>query len=95
MRIKIGNFDCTECWDGVLYKKLSDYPNMTEWELQTIMDFIDYEAGYGRTCEIEAEEAILSQIKEYKETNNKKRITVPTKITECIACPKYKGCMTE
>lgn len=95
MRIKIGNFDCTECWGGVLYKKLSDYPNMTEWELQTIMDFIDYEAGYGRTCEIEAEEAILSQIKEYKETNNKKRITVPTKITECIACPKYKGCMTD
>lgn len=25
MFIKIGQFDITECWDGVLYKKLSQY----------------------------------------------------------------------
>ena len=23
MLIKIGEFDCTECWDGVFYKKLA------------------------------------------------------------------------
>ncbi len=95
MLIKIGNFDCTECWDGVLYKKLSDYPNITEWEIQTIMDFMDYETEHGRTCEIEAEKTILGKIREYKATNNIKRISVPEKITECIACPKYKGCMTD
>lgn len=55
MLIKIGNFDCSECWDGVFYKKLSNYPYITEWEIQTIIDFIDYEAKYGRACEIEAE----------------------------------------
>lgn len=30
MKIKIGNFDCTECWDGVFYKKLSAFPKITE-----------------------------------------------------------------
>jgi len=93
--IKIGDFDCTECWDGVFYKKLSNYPDITEWEIQTIIDFAHYEAKHGRSCEIEAEETILSQIREHREAHNKKRILVPAKITECIACPKYKGCMTD
>ena len=96
MLIKIGNFDCTECWDGVFYKRLSDYPNITEWEIQTIIDFIDYEAKYGRTCEIEADENVVNQIEEYKIiSKNKSRVLVPERITECTACPKYKGCMTD
>lgn len=96
MRIKIGNFDYTECWDGVFYKKLSNYPDITEWEIQTIMDFMDYEERYGRTCGIEAEEVIRNRIDEYKKAGkNKKRVPVPEKIVECTACPKYKGCMTD
>lgn len=96
MLIKIGNFDCTECWDGVFYKKLSDYPNITEWEMQTILDFIDYETQYGRICEIEAEESIVEQIEKHKTASkNKSRVPVPERITECTACPKYKGCMTD
>ena len=55
MRIKIGQFDVTECWDGVFYKKLSHYPNITTWEIQTVLDFIKYEESYGRVCKIEAE----------------------------------------
>lgn len=96
MLIKIGNFDCTECWDGVFYKKLSDYPNITEWEMQTILDFIDYETQYGRTCEIEAEEPIVERIEKYKIAGkNKSRVPVPERITECTACPRYRGCMTD
>lgn len=96
MLIKIGNFDCTECWDGVFYKKLSDYPNITEWEMQTILDFIDYETQYGRTCEIEAEEPIVERIEKYKTAGkNKSRVPAPERIAECTACPKYKGCMTD
>lgn len=34
MLIKIGEFECTECWDGVFYKKLANYPVITEWEIQ-------------------------------------------------------------
>lgn len=59
------------------------------------MDFTDYEITYGRACEIEAEKDILSRIKEYKASDEKKRIPVPAKIEECTACPKYKGCMTD
>ena len=59
MLIKIDEFEFTECWDGVLNKKLSDYPKITDWEIQTVLDFIRYESEYGRTCEIEAEDSIL------------------------------------
>ena len=50
MLIKISQFEYTECWDGVLYKKLSDYPHITEWELQNILDFTKYESDNGRSC---------------------------------------------
>ena len=96
MLIKIGEFEFTECWDGVLYKKLSDYPKITDWEKQTVLDFIRYESKYGRTCEIEAEESILHAIDTYRASYEKgNRVTPPIKITECTACPKYKGCMTD
>ena len=96
MLIKIGKFDFTECWDGVLYKNLSDYPNITEWEIQTILDFIKYEAKYGRSCEIEANNSILEAIEKNKNIYySGKRIAIPAKLTECRACPTYKGCMTD
>ena len=44
MLIRIGEFDITECWDGVFYKKLSRYPEITAWEIQTVN-----EPGYSRS----------------------------------------------
>ena len=76
MKIEFGDFEFTECWDGVLYKKLSGYPEMTDWEIQTVLDFIKYE-------------------KERDVGGNKMLESVPEKITECTACPTYKGCMTD
>ncbi len=95
MRIEIGQFEYTECWDGVLYKKLSDYPNITEWEIQNILDFIKYESDNGRSCEIGAEESIICAIEGYRTNKTEDRLLPPGKITECTACPKYKGCMTD
>lgn len=95
MLIKVGTFDVTECWDGVFYKKLSAYPHITEWELQTIVDFIRYEEANGRSCEIEAEESIVQAIQAYRCRTNGRRLAPPVKITECTACPTYKGCMTD
>ncbi len=46
MLIKIGDFECTEVWDGVFYKKLSDYPNISDWEMRTLIEFIEYEKKY-------------------------------------------------
>ena len=96
MIIKIGKFDFTECWDGVLYKNLSGYPDITEWEIQSVLDFIRYETKYGRTCKIEADMKILEAIENKKILyDTGKRISVPPKLTECTACPTYKGCMTD
>ena len=96
MLIKIGEFDCTECWDGVFYKKLSNYPAISEWEIQNVLDFEHYEKQNGRDCFIEADHDILKAIENYKRIyESGKRVIVPEKITECIACPKYKGCMTD
>lgn len=96
MQIKIGEFDCTECWDGVFYKKLSNYPAISEWEIQNVLDFEHYEKQNGRDCFIEADHDILKAIEDYKRIyESGKRVNAPKKITECVACPKYKGCMTD
>lgn len=96
MHIKIGEFEFTECWDGCLYKKLSDYPNISNWEIQTIYDFMKYEEDNHRESDIEADEDILKAIEDYKSIyDSGVRVPVPEKITECTACPRYKGCMTD
>lgn len=95
MKIELSNFEFTECWDGVLYKKLSDYPNITDWEIQTVIDFINYEKIYGRTCQLEGDENVISKIEQALKNLGQKRIPVPEIIKECTACPTYKGCMTD
>jgi len=97
MLIRVGNFDCTEVWDGVFYKKLSNYPQVTDWEIRTLIEFIDYEKKYGRECSIECEDKeLLSQIQD-KITNRDKYIKAvrPRLLTECTACPYRKGCVTD
>ena len=96
MKIRIGRFDCSECWDGVFYKALSRYPEITSWEIQTVLDFIRYEEDNGRSCTIEAEQKILEAIESARgEYETGIRIPPPAKIEECTACPKYRGCLTE
>lgn len=96
MVIRIGEYDISECWDGVFYKKLSRYPDITTWEIQTILDFIQYEESNGRSCDIQAEKGIIDAIARYKPIYKKgNRVSPPEKIEECTACPKYKGCMTD
>lgn len=96
MLIKIGGFDCTEVWDGVLYKNLSDYPNITDWEKRNIIEFMEYEKSHGRECVIECENAaLLAEIEEALQNpavyRNAPR---PTLQTECTAC-RHGGCLTE
>ena len=42
MLIKLGDFEFTSVWDGIFYKKLSNYPMVTNWEIRTIIEFIEY-----------------------------------------------------
>ena len=97
MLIKIGNFDCTEVWDGVFYKKLSHYPQVSDWEIRTIIEFMEYEKKYGRSCEIECEDertlqAVLSAMEHKEDYLSAPR---PKLLTECTACRYRKGCVTE
>lgn len=97
MKIQIGNFDFTEVWDGVFYKKLSQYPKISDWEVRNIIEFIDYEAANGRECELVCEDTeLLLEIKN-KIQKREKYLSVecPKLITECTACPYRKGCVTE
>ena len=97
MLVKIGNFDCTEVWDGVFYKKLSRYPQVSDWEIRTIIEFVEYEEKYGRTCEIECDdESVLRKVldgMEHKEAYLS--VPRPKLLTECTACPYRKGCVTD
>ena len=97
MLIKIGDFEFTSVWDGVFYKKLSNYPNISDWEIRTIIEFIEYEKRYDRECVIECEDSnVLNLVNEsikHKETYL--NISRPRLITECTACPYRKGCVTD
>ena len=97
MLIKIGNFECTEVWDGVFYKALSNYPDITKWEIRNILDFMEYEKNYGRECKIECESRQIIECIEKAVENPKeyKNISRPNLITECTACPYRKGCETK
>ena len=97
MLIKIRDFDCTEVWNGVFYKKLSNYPLVSDWEIRTIIEFMEYEKKYGRECEIACDNEdtlriILDGI-EHKEAYLS--ASRPKLLTECTACPYRKGCVTE
>lgn len=97
MVIKLGNFEFSEVWDGVFYKKLSCYPQVTDWEIRNLLEFMEYEKCHGRECTIECEDkALLSKIKQcLKDKDTYIHAPRPVRITECTACPKRKGCMTE
>ena len=75
MLIRIGKFDITECWDGVFYKKLSRYPEITAWEIQTVLDFIRYEKDNGRTCTIEADRKIINASKRTGRSSTRLTVT--------------------
>lgn len=97
MLIKVGNFEFTEVWDGVLYKKLSNYPQVTDWEMRTLIEFIEYENSHGRSCAIECEdESLLGSINsKLRDREKYKAVPRPELLTECTACPYERGCLTD
>lgn len=96
MILNIANHDFSIIWEGVYYKALSNYPNLSNWEIKSIIEFMDYENEHGREVTFEIEnEALLKRV--LKEVQNKEKyrdVKKPGKIKECTAC-KQKGCMTD
>lgn len=96
MLIKIGDFEYTEVWNGVFYKKLSNYPMVSDWEIRTIIEFVEYEKKYGRICDIECDndntlQTVLTGLKQKEKYFS---VAPPKLLTECTACPYRKGCVT-
>ena len=95
MQVNIADHECTIIWDGVYYFALSNYPNISAWELQKLRAFIDYESHHGRKTEIICDnEHIMAAVNEFLLNPCNLSVMPPTKITECTAC-KYHGCLTE
>lgn len=97
MLIKIGDFEYTEVWDGVFYKKLSNYPQISDWEIRTIIEFIEYEKRYGRECVIECDASSILNLVNESIIHKEAYLSTPRPklITECTACPYRKGCVTD
>ncbi len=97
MLIKIDNFEFTAVWDGVFYKKLSQYPEISDWEKRNIIEFVEYEASHGRECKIECENADVLEAVNHALHNREcyRHTPRPALITECPACPYRKGCVTD
>ena len=96
MQINIANHDCTIIWDGVYYFALSDYPNISQWELKKLLAFIEYEKQHNRETEIICEDNQISAAISHAITHLEAFINAsrPDKLTECTAC-KQGGCMTK
>ena len=97
MLVKIGDFEYSEVWDGVFYKKLSNYPQVSDWEIKTIIEFIKYENMYGRKSCIECEDKELLNLINQKIADEEAYLKAsrPKLLTECTACPYRKGCVTD
>ena len=95
MKIDINGHEFSILWDGIYYKALSNYPNISDWEMKTLIDFINYNNEYNRDVQIESRNNhLLNNINEG--LNNPKKFInsiKPTFITECTAC-KHNGCIT-
>ena len=96
MKVIIEKRDFTIIWDGVYYFALSDFPNITPWELKKLLAFIEFEKRHGRQTEISCDDknimdAVNHAIAHPQTVEN---ALLPDKITECTYC-NHNGCLTE
>ena len=96
MIVDIANHDCTIKWDGVYYFALSDYPNISDWELRKLILFIEYEKKHDRETEIVCEDETIIQSVNHALANPALYLSAKKSdiLTECTAC-KQGGCITD
>ena len=98
MVVNIANHGGSIVWEGVYYFALSDYPNISDWELRNIILFFEYEKKHNRKTEIVCEDKnILAAVNHalanpalFLMTSKPDLITVPV----CINC-RQGGCKTD
>ena len=98
MTINIIDHGSSIVWEGVYYFALSDYPNISHWELRNIILFFEYERKHNRKTEIICEDNNILQAVNHALVNPSLFLTAqkPTLITT-LACKDCKkgGCITD
>lgn len=97
MKLNLGRHPFSECWDGVYYKVLSDYPRITPHEIRDVLDFMAYEKAHGRSVEITADPPALREVllRAAEHSEAYQDAPLPPILRECTACPERGGCMTD
>ena len=98
MTVNIANHGGSIVWEGIYYFALSDYPNISDWELRNLLLFLEYEKQHGRQTDIICEDDnILQTVNRaianpaaFLATPKPSLITVPA----CTNCKKG-GCVTD
>jgi len=98
MTINIANHGGSIVWEGIYYFALSDYPNISDWELRNIILFFEYEKKHSRKTEIICEDENILQAVNHALANPALFLeaTKPSLITVsvCTDCKKG-GCLTD
>jgi len=96
MILNVGTHPATVIENGVYYFTPSNYPQISARELNSLLEFINYESIYGRQTKIICEdEALLNKIKKViANPGAVLNLTLPKKIDGCPNCFS-KGCLTE
>ena len=98
MIINIVNHGGSIVWEGVYYFALSDYPNISDWELRNIILFCEYEKNHNRKTEIICEDNDILQVVNNALANPSLFLTIPKpnliSVPVCVNCKKG-GCLTD
>jgi len=63
MKVNIANHEYTIQWEGLYYFALSDYPNISDWELRKLVCVFQYEKSNGRESPIIcSDDSIMSAV---------------------------------
>lgn len=98
MVVNIANHGSSIVWEGIYYFALSYYPHISDWELRSLVLFLEYEKCHGRKTEIICEDKNILRAVHYAIANPEYFLAVPKpnliKVPACTACRK-KGCLTD
>ena len=98
MTVNIANHEYPGVWDGVYYFGLSDYPNISDWELRKLLMFMKYEKKHNRQTEIICEDKNILEAVNHAIANPALFLSTrkPSKIivSACVNCRKG-GCLTD
>jgi len=96
--VNIANHGGPIIWEGIYYFGLSDYPDISDWELRKLVLFIEYEKKHSRETEIVCENKDILQAVNHALANPEPFLLTPKPsiivYTVCADC-RHKGCLTD